>query len=304
MRLSLVLAVALFSLVQSQPPSPSARKISKAQQQHPASAQDPATADQRGSEQSPLVVKTLPAVKTQAETDQETDDRKQKSANDRRIVVFTGILAVVAIFQLFVYGYQAKKLRETVKSAGEQAEAMERHIGEAARSANAMENIASAIQVGNQAVMRAYLAVVVGHAIYQERRVGQSDLKFEGKPNLVNTGNTHARNVRIRTNAAILPMPPPQNFDYPLPAEVTESLGASVGAHQTYILSCMVKDFVPDSDVALIKEGASKALVAWGLITYEDIFGNTHNTRFGQWLTWFPDGKVFGYYIPGQNDAD
>ena len=94
-------------------------------------------------------------MKSKAETDQDTEDRDQKSSHDWWLVVFSGVLAVSAIFQLGVYGYQAKKLRETVKSAGEQSRAMERHIEEAARSADAMERIANKIEAGNKAVMRA-----------------------------------------------------------------------------------------------------------------------------------------------------
>jgi len=56
-------------------------------------------------------------------------------------------LAAVTFLQLLVYGYQAKKLRETVESAEGQSRAMERHIGEAARSANAMETIAAYVSV-------------------------------------------------------------------------------------------------------------------------------------------------------------
>jgi hypothetical protein len=302
MRLTLV-ALLLFSLSQSQPPG-RASKTSQSNQQQLRSTEEQPTADIRGTEKSPLIVKTIPPVKTQAELEQEARDRNAKATNDNRIVILTGILAFIGFLQTLVFGYQAYKLRQTVESSGEQAEAMERHIGEAARSATAMEKIATTIQTGNQAVMRAYLSVVVGTGIYQERRVGQGDLKFEGKPNLVNTGNTPARKVRIRSNAAVLPLPPPENFDYPLPAEPTETASSSVGAHQTYILSCLVKDFVPDSEVAAIKEGAGKSLYIWGLVTYEDIFGETHKTKFGQWLTWLPDGKVLGYYIPGQNDVD
>ena len=250
------------------------------------------------------MMKSIPPIKTQAESEQDAKDRNEKTTNDRRVVILTGILALIGFLQTLVFGYQAYKLRQTVKSAGEQAEAMERHIGEAARSADAMESIVSVIKTGNQAVMRAYLTVVVGAGIYQERRVGQTDLKFEGRPNLVNTGATPARKVRIRSNADILPMPPPEDFAYPLPEESTVPDGSSVGAHQTYIMSCAVKDFVPDAEIATIKEGVSKCLYIWGLVTYEDIFGEAHSTKFGQWLTWLPNNQVFGYYIPGQNDVD
>jgi hypothetical protein len=301
MRAFLLCALVLFA--PSKYPAPTPRKVSRPQQQQVQPVQQPA--DQRGTEQSPFVVKTLPPGKAQAETEQDASDRKEKAVNDRHIVELTGILAVIAFLQLLVYTYQAKKLRETVQSAGEQAEAMERHIGEAARSATAMERIVSTIETGNQAIMRAYLTVTIGTAIFQERRgPGQTDLKFEGRANLLNTGNTPARNVRIRTAAEVLPIPIPEDFQFPLPAETAVQDAGVVGSHQTYIVGATLKDFVPDSEVATIKEGSRKALCIWGLITYEDIFGFTHQTKFGQWLTWYPNGTLFGYYIPDQNDSD
>ena len=96
-------------------------KPRQSQQRQSRPAQEPTATDRRGTEQSPLVIKTLPTVKSKAETDQDTEDRDQKSSHDWWLVVFSGVLAVSAIFQLGVYGYQAKKLRETVKSAGEQS---------------------------------------------------------------------------------------------------------------------------------------------------------------------------------------
>ncbi|MGD1077826.1 MAG: hypothetical protein ABR881_05835 [Candidatus Sulfotelmatobacter sp.] len=296
--------VTLLLLVWLQNPTPA--KVSRPQQQKSATSQQPSNTDQRGTEQSPLVVKTLQPAKSQTEIEQEAEDRKQKTTNDGRIVVLTGVLALVAIGQLGVYLYQAIKLRETVKAAGEQSAAMDRHIGEAARSADAMEKIASTIDAGNKAVMRAYLTVTVGSiSLYQERREpGQPDLKFETRPNLTNTGNTTARNVCIRIAADILPIPIPQAFKFPLPEEIEIKDAGIIGAHQTSVLAGTVRDFVPDEEVGEIKEGRTKALCVWGLITYEDIFGRGHQTKFGQWITWNPNGVVVGYYIAGQNDSN
>ena len=187
MRTPILISLVLLAALQN--PTPAPRKISKPQQQQTSATQQPSPADQRGSEQSPLVVKTLVAPKTQTEADRDAEDRKAKSANDRHIVYLTAAIAAIAFLQFLVYAYQAKKLRETVESAGKQAEAMERHIGEAARSADAMENVVATIRQGNEDIMRAYLTVTVGNGLYQERRgKGQADLKFEARPNLVNTG--------------------------------------------------------------------------------------------------------------------
>jgi hypothetical protein len=55
------------------------------------------------------------------------------------------VIALIGLLQLGVFGYQAYKLKQTVESSGEEAKAMERHIGEASRSATAMETIAKTI---------------------------------------------------------------------------------------------------------------------------------------------------------------
>jgi hypothetical protein len=294
MRLFLPVVIVFALLLNSEQP-----------QDKPRQPQQATTTDQRGTQESPIVVKVLPTTKTPEEAAEEKKDRDAKTENDGNLVILTGVLAFVGFCQLLVYGYQAKKLRETVESAGEQAEAMERHIGEAARSADAMERIATTIQAGNRAIIRAYLTVIIGGGIYQERRPGQGDLKFEARPSLVNTGNTPARKVRImRRKAQILPVPLPGNFDFPLPDDDPAQGDAVVGAHLTYILNCIVDDFVPDAEVQAIKEGAGRGLYVWGLVTYEDIFGESHFTQFAQHIYWLPNNTVMGFFIPGHNDAD
>jgi len=267
--------------------------------------------NQRGSKQSPLFVQTIPTPKTAQESAQEAEDRANKADNDRNLVKFTGklvtatfILAAIGLLQFLVYAYQARQLRHTVNAASEQSGAMQRYIVEAERSATAMENIVKVINFGNHAVMRAYLTVIIGNAIYQERRIGQGDLKFEAKPILVNTGNTPARKIKIHIAADILPVPQPEGYELPPPDENLAKDAGMLGAHLNATMSGVVKDFVPDSEVANIKEGLPKALCVWGFVTYEDMFGGSHRTQFGQWITWLPDGKVWGYYMAGQNDAD
>jgi len=287
-RVLLALIVLTVSLYSEQPN----KKAAKAQQAP--------ESDRRGTDQSPLVVKTLVPEKTQAETSQDANDRKEKAANDRHIVYLTGALAAFAFLQFLAYVYQGIKLRETVESASEQSKAMERHIGEANRSANAMEEIADVIQSGNKAILRAYLSVVIGLALFQERRDGT---KFEGKPLLVNTGSTPARNVRIRISAEIVPYANAQNFAYPLAEELAKA-PAVCAPHQNYTLSAIVENFIPDHEVADIKQGNGRALTVWGVVTYDDIFGEHHTTKFAQWLFWHPNGDVHGLFIPGQNDMD
>jgi len=202
--------------------------------------------------------------------------------------------------------WQVILLRQTVNASGEQSRAMGRHIDEAARSANAMEDIGTAIKAGNRAVMRAYLTVNIGGGTYQQRNlVGQADLKFAVSPTVVNTGLTPARKVRIRKKAAMFPAALPDNFAYEELGPEIEAPYATVAAHQSYTINAIVDDFVPDAEVALVKVGDGKNLHTWGTITYEDIFGDQHTTKFGQWIVFTPpNNAILGWYTPGQNDAN
>ncbi len=297
----MILALCAFGQ-QSRRPSPTPQEVSNPEQQKSATAQPPAASDQRGTDQSPLVVKTLPPIKTQEEADREKEERSNKSSHDWWLIFFSGVLAGVGVLQLIVFGYQANQLRKTVEAYEGQSIAMERHIGEATRSANAMEHIATVIESGNAAIMRAYISVVIGGAVFQDRQEG---VRFEGKPNLVNTGSTPAKNLKIRIAAEIVPFADAETFAYPLPQEVGQA--PSVAApHQSYILGAIVPDLVPDVDVADIKLGRDRkgALTVWGVVTYDDIFGENHTTKFGQLLFWYPNQTVYGYYIAGQNDMN
>lgn len=273
----------------------------------------PEPQDQRGSEQSPLIIKQIPTQRTQAEVTQEEKDRSDKAANDTRLVIATFILGAVGVFQLVVFSIQSIYLRRTVEAAGEQSKAMERSIREANRLASAMEqaarDIATSAEAATESVaalrertaqqMRAYLCVQVGGAVYQERN---KNLKFEGKPLLVNTGHTPANKVSYQASAALLPVPLPGDFTFPLSGRVVGA--AMMGPQQNAVMSAVVADFCEDGEVEIIKAGGpTRALYVWGIVKYEDIFDQQRQTRFCQSIIWLPDGKIFGYFTPGHNDG-
>ncbi|HXC46682.1 MAG TPA: hypothetical protein VNU20_00225 [Candidatus Sulfotelmatobacter sp.] len=187
---------------------------------------------------------------------------------------------------------------------------MEKSVAEAARLASAMEQVAKDMSLSSQAAvasvsainkqMRAYLSVIISGATFQERPKGW---KFEGKPMLVNTGNTPAKNVSYGATAAIIQLPLPDDFTFPLTTERKST--ATIGAHQNAILSGIVNDFVDDAEVDDIKLGKDgKCLCIWGIVTYDDIFGEHQTTKFCQTLLWYADGKtVHGYYYPQHNET-
>jgi hypothetical protein len=154
--------------------------------------------------------------------------------------------------------------------------------------------------------LRAYLAVLIGEGTYQERRSVDKggDLKFECRPLIVNTGQTPARKIRFQARSAILPFPIPPETQ--LPETTDDSIGDSIlGAQQNASMFSVLDDFVTDSEAEDIKKGVGdKGLYVWGNVTYEDIFGDKHFTRFCQRMYWTADGKARGHYMPGRNDAD
>jgi len=126
-----IILVALCVLTQLQTPVPSKREAGQRRENQTGGTQQPPSRDQRGTEEVPFVVKTLPTPKTDTETTQDAQERKEKSANDSNLVKFTlylvvatGVLAVIGALQLFVFGYQAIQLQRTVQAAKESSDAL------------------------------------------------------------------------------------------------------------------------------------------------------------------------------------
>jgi hypothetical protein len=152
--------------------------------------------------------------------------------------------------------------------------------------------------------MRAYLTVIFGSATYQEK---EKNYFFGGMPRLVNTGHTPANKVGYKAKVDILSGPLPDKFDFPLPDEIVG--GSVLGPNQSSELNSRLDYFVPDDEVSDIKLGHPRALYIWGIVTYEDVFGEPHETKFCQSFTWFKTGKgedeiVRGYYNSRHNEAN
>src|SRR5260370_27718609 len=187
---------------------------------------------------------------------------------------------------------------------------MEKSVEEAKRAAAAMETIAQEIAVSSKAAtasvsaigqqMRAYICVVIGSAVYQERT---KNLRFQAVPSVVNAGLTPAHKVSFQADAAILPIPLPEDFTFPLPDNPGGT--SMIGPRPNIVVSPSVKDFVDDTEVEAIKSGGQgKGLYTWGIFTYEDIFGKSQYTKFCHLYTWLADGKTtWGYYEKRHNDA-
>jgi hypothetical protein len=106
---------------QSQQPTPSRGENAGPPQAQSTQPAQKSSNDQRGTEQSPVIVKVLPAENEKQKASAEAKRENQKTANDDRLARFTEnlfwatvALSVIAGFQLFVFGWQGVQLSRTV----------------------------------------------------------------------------------------------------------------------------------------------------------------------------------------------
>jgi hypothetical protein len=232
---------------------------------------------------------------------------------------------LVGLLQLLVFGLQARRLRETIDTmrnidSGQSAK-VQATIDQAARTAAAMEKISEAMADNVESIresvatskqiaarqkevtelqLRAYLSVVIGLGLLQDRKNG---VKFEAQPLLVNNGHTPANKVITSIQADILPSP--LGRDYVLPPFPGRPSGEGViPAHQNRVMSGVVDNFIADQDVADVMRGNGRGLFVWGSVSYEDAFKQPRTVEFCQQITWLPDGRIWGYYPENRNRAD
>ncbi len=108
---------------QSQGPAPGPTIRSNPPQIQTPNKQQITEQDKRGTEQSPFVVKTITTPKTQEEVDQSRKEHREKTAIDRALVRYTGILALLTSFLViatailgFIGWWQWKQLKYSVDS--------------------------------------------------------------------------------------------------------------------------------------------------------------------------------------------
>ncbi|KAF0174546.1 MAG: hypothetical protein FD124_2636 [Alphaproteobacteria bacterium] len=258
----------------------------------------------------------------------EVEERFAWRTAEEWIAIFTAALVVftfgLGAFTALLWWETRGVLADAKANATRQAAEFTASLAEATRVASAMEAVAKSMQVSAENVSRsvatteqiaamqrsfgetqtrAYLSVMIGDAIYQER---DKNLRFEVSPLLRNTGMTFARNVRWRIRADILPFPLPDGHKFPLPPK---RAGSSLIAPQSNsTIGSTVEGFVPDEEVDGIKRAyGGRGLYVWGMVEYDDIFQRHHRVVFCQHIAWRgPDGdeRVWGWYMPRHNKAN
>lgn len=273
-----------------------------------------------GTANDPIIAVALPAIDSEEDTRQKHYERDEKPSLDRWVTWSTVALAA-STFLLFCFTaglwWVTYQLSHDAKDAGaRQSEEMQKSIAEATRAATAMEKMAEAASVSSNAAsesvaalkartaqqMRAYLTVLAGNGIYQER---EKQLRFAVHPTLLNSGHTPASNMSYWAKATILPFPLPEEFEFTIHENPIKS-SMVIGPQQSVILDAVVDGFVPDGEVADIKIGTTRRVHIWGIVTYSDVFNEVHTTRFCHSIRWFGsagDEKTAGTYSFRHNEV-
>ncbi|MEA2841430.1 MAG: hypothetical protein QOF41_2760 [Methylobacteriaceae bacterium] len=232
-----------------------------------------------------------------------------KALEDHNAAVTAFFTVVLAISTIALW-------RSTDKlwlAAVAQGRDMENSIAEAARSASAMENVASHIEANNRVATeniklgaqialenrRAYLAVDFNGGFYQE-----SGLSFGITPSLMNVGVTPAYKVDYWAIADIVPWPIPEDFVFRTGDEI--KFGAVLNPRQGFGLNARVDRLVPDEEVEPIMRGMEKRVVIWGKVTFEDISGTPRYVKFCHSIYWIKTSqgeRALSQWAPRHNEA-
>lgn len=200
--------------------------------------------------------------------------------------IITAVFTVVLALSTVLLWKETKDLRNF---AEQQSEDMKASIGEAARSADAMRDVAKSLAVeaeGVHANLRAYPTVGLVGVLAQNK---DTNYRYEVRLTLQNVGNTPAYKVASNMFADVLPMPLPADFEIPVfnPAISGET---TLGPHQTMVLSAIAPRVYLDDEVNEIEHGTKKLLYVFGTITYEDAFGASRYAKICQVVLWLANG--------------
>ena len=113
-----------------QEPSPTPSIDSQITKKNSAESDEKTAANPQGTAENPLIIKRLDAEETPERREQQATEREEKATNERRLVfwtlilaVLTGALTIVAGVQVGMFWIQLKMMRKATQDAGDAAKA-------------------------------------------------------------------------------------------------------------------------------------------------------------------------------------
>jgi hypothetical protein len=261
--------------------------------------------DRRGTAQQPLVIS-----KPVEDRNREWSEEAAHARNELIMMLATVLLT---IFTGALWLINIWLIKDARRVSTRQAQDTQRAIAEQTRSADAMQEVATATR--NNATlmsgmltkqMRAYVQVNIGSATAQ-----RGELKFASIPEIINVGLTPAKKVSYRVMADVLDSNLPANHVFPEPEQIFSN-DATLNARQTFKINAIVKNRFDAAEVAEVSKGLQKRLFVWGTITYDDVFEGHWETKFCHNFVFFDSsdpetGKTLhrfnSYYFSGHNST-
>ena len=215
--------------------------------------------------------------------------------------IITAIFTVVLALSTVLLWKETKDLRNF---AEQQSLDMRDSIREAARSADAMRDVAKALAVDAEAAranLRAYMTVGLGAVIPQDKDTGY---RFEVRMTLQNVGNTPASKVAFNIYADVLPNPLPADFKFPAFNPAISGGVTTIGPHQNMLMTAIAPRIYSDDDVHEIQFESKKLLYVFGTVAYVDTFGASRYTSFCQMIIWLKNGVTMVRNYSSYNEAN
>lgn len=300
---SLLVCLLVVAQTQLQGPAQGPREQRGKQQTHAGDTAEATRRNQRGTADSPLVVKVLPAPRNQEDLAREAREREEKAASDRSMVVWTTVSALTAVVLAFFNGINLWMLRKQGKDLLTQQGIMQSQADHMRDQAGATQASVAQMKDTAERQLRAYIVAKAGKL--HTKRLGTGESRYlEWHPQIINTGQTPAYDVRLVATSGIRdePLPPGASLITELDPKGVGSQG-TLGRAQVIWPSCGVR--VKESEMpTVVRRGSGKAWYVWGRVTYQDIFRQDHWTEFCFVADWKPDGTPISRVAPQGNDAD
>jgi len=218
------------------------------------------------------------------------------------MVKLTGLIALIYLAQLVVFGLQARRLKQTVEKMDEiargQSADIQASITQATRAAVAMEGVAISMaenaesmrlgvainreiadrqKIVTELQSRAYLVVLFDGMVVQNPQTG---VRFEPKLKLINQGNTPAKNIRFAAFSDVTAFPIRDDFPFSVP-QVLPSYSTTIGPHLHKIISGVVPKMYNTTEAYQLTQGVGQRIISWGIVKYQDAFDVERFVKFG-----------------------
>lgn len=279
----------VLALAVSQGPTPT-RAVGEGQppQRQPEGVQTQATAYQRATPDSPLVVQRS-AEDRARDAEHRQQESRQKSSSDWWIVGLTGGLLLIALVQGGLFFWQLWMMRSTLKDATVAANA-------AQKAADATEQSVVLARESGERQLRAYIGVRPTLELSDASTMGRT--VYVAKAYLTNRGQTPAYNMLEAVRFEVLGSTLPASLDL----QPERSVGILTPGAETELLPPLL---ALDSSVRnkLSAVDPTDRLYLYGFVVYEDAFKKRWRQRFCYYMDWSRgDGRVGIMTTPDGND--